>query len=303
MRIVFTLVAACVILTSSLQAQVDPLYSQYLNNPFLINPAYGGMNKSMNLMVGYRKQWAGFDGSPNTISATGHTSLFDNRMGAGLIISQDKVGENTNTFVQATYSYKVRFDDYRYISFGLQAGFMNFRSDNSELNIAAPDDPVFLNPLNVTKPSFGAGAIFRTDKLFLGLSVPRILNVKATFEDLTTSIYSQHFYGFASYIFLLSDRVKLKPAVLVRAVNGSPLSTDLNFQFNIDERYAVGVLTRNFNTYGFLAQMKINELRFGYVFEMPTNNSVGTRFTSHEITLGLNLRVFNFHDLTQISDF
>ena len=96
MRIVFTLVAACVILTTTVQAQVDPLYSQYLNNPFLINPAYGGMNKSMNLMVGYRKQWAGFDGSPNTISATGHTSLFDNRMGAGLIISQDKVGENTN---------------------------------------------------------------------------------------------------------------------------------------------------------------------------------------------------------------
>lgn len=303
MRIVFTLVAACVILTTTVQAQVDPLYSQYLNNPFLINPAYGGMNKSMNLMVGYRKQWAGFDGSPNTISATGHTSLFDNRMGAGLIISQDKVGENTNTFVQATYSYKVRFDDYRYISFGLQAGFMNFKSDNSELNIAAPDDPVFANPINITKPSFGAGAIFRTDKLFLGLSVPRILNVKATFEDLTTSIYSQHFYGFASYIFLLSDRVKLKPAVLVRAVSGSPLSTDLNFQFNIDERYAVGVLTRNFNTYGFLAQMKINELRFGYVFEMPTNNSVGTRFTSHEITLGLNLSMFNFHDLTQISDF
>lgn len=303
MRIVFTLVAACALLSTSVQAQVDPLYSQYLNNPFLINPAYGGMNKSMNLMVGYRKQWAGFDGSPTTISATGHTSLFDNRMGAGLIISQDKVGENTNSFVQATYSYKVRFDDYRYISFGLQAGFMNFRSDNSQLNIADQDDPTFANPLNVTKPSFGAGAIFRTDKLFLGLSVPRILNVKATFEDLTTSIYTQHFYGFASYVFLLSDRVKLKPAVLLRAVSGSPLSTDLNFQFNIDERYAVGVLTRNFNTYGFLAQMKINELRFGYVFEMPTNNSVGTRFTSHEITLGLNLGVFNFHDLTQISDF
>lgn len=303
MRSVFTFIAAYVILTTSLQAQVDPLYSQYLNNPFLINPAYGGMNKSMNLMAGYRKQWAGFDGSPSTISATGHTSLFDNRMGAGLIISQDMIGENTNLFVQATYSYKVRFDDFRYISFGLQAGFMNFKSDNSELNIADPGDPVFAEPLNVIKPSFGAGAIFRTDKLFLGVSVPRILNVKETFEDLSTSLYSQHFYGFASYLFLVSDRIKLKPAVLFRAVSGSPLSTDINFQVNIDERYAAGVLTRNFNTYGFLAQMKINELRFGYVFEMPTNNSVGTRFTSHEITLGLNLSVFNFHDLAQISDF
>lgn len=303
MRIVFTLALFLSLISGVLHAQVDPLYSQYLNNPFLINPAYTGMNNYMNLMVGYRKQWAGFDGSPTTLSATGHTSLFDNRMGVGLIISQDKVGENTNTFIQGTYAYKVRFDNYRYISFGLQAGIMNFRSDNSELNIADPTDPLFNTNQNVIKPSFGAGAIFRTDNLFIGVSVPRILKASESFEDVTAALYTQHFYGFASYLFLLSDRVKLKPAVLVRAVSGSPLSTDVNFQFNIDERYAVGALTRNFNTYGFLAQIKFNEFRFGYVFEMPTNKSVGTRFTSHEITLGLNLGVFNFHDITRISDF
>ncbi|HRJ30222.1 MAG TPA: type IX secretion system membrane protein PorP/SprF [Cyclobacteriaceae bacterium] len=303
MRIVFTLVVFLSLICGTLHAQVDPLYSQYLNNPFLINPAYTGMNNYMNLMVGYRKQWAGFDGSPTTLSATGHTSLFDNRMGVGLIISQDKVGENTNTFIQGTYAYKVRFDEYRYISFGLQAGIMNFRSDNSELNIADPADPLFNANQNVIKPSFGAGVIFRTDNLFLGLSVPRILKASESFEDVTAALYTQHYYGFASYLFLLSDRVKLKPAVLVRAVSGSPLSTDVNFQFNIDERYAIGALTRNFNTYGFLAQIKFNEFRFGYVFEMPTNKSVGVRFTSHEITLGLNLGVFSFHDITRISDF
>lgn len=303
MRIVFTLVVFLSPICGTLHAQVDPLYSQYLNNPFLINPAYTGMNNYMNLMVGYRKQWAGFDGSPTTLSATGHTSLFDNRMGVGLIISQDKVGENTNTFIQGTYAYKVRFDEYRYISFGLQAGIMNFRSDNSELNIADPADPLFNANQNVVKPSFGAGVIFRTDNLFLGLSVPRILKASESFEDVTAALYTQHYYGFASYLFLLSDRVKLKPAVLVRAVSGSPLSTDVNFQFNIDERYAIGALTRNFNTYGFLAQIKFNEFRFGYVFEMPTNKSVGVRFTSHEITLGLNLGVFSFHDITRISDF
>lgn len=303
MRIVFTLVVFLSLICGTLDAQVDPLYSQYLNNPFLINPAYTGMNNYMNLMVGYRKQWAGFDGSPTTLSATGHTSLFDNRMGVGLIISQDKVGENTNTFIQGTYAYKVRFDEYRYISFGLQAGIMNFRSDNSELNIADPADPLFNANQNVVKPSFGAGVIFRTDNLFLGLSVPRILKASESFEDVTAALYTQHYYGFASYLFLLSDRVKLKPAVLVRAVSGSPLSTDVNFQFNIDERYAIGALTRNFNTYGFLAQIKFNEFRFGYVFEMPTNKSVGVRFTSHEITLGLNLGVFSFHDITRISDF
>ncbi|MBX2963301.1 MAG: type IX secretion system membrane protein PorP/SprF [Cyclobacteriaceae bacterium] len=305
MRIVFTVIAACMcmLMFNSASAQVDPLYAQYLNNPFLINPAYTGMNKSLNMMVGYRKQWAGFDGSPTTISATGHTSLLDNRMGVGLLISQDKIAENTNTFVQGTYSYKVSFDDYRYLSFGLQAGFMNFRSDNSMLNIADPTDPLFSEDINTFAPSFGAGVIYRTDNLFLGLSVPRMLSAKENFESATASIYSQHFYGFASYLFLLSNRVKFKPSVLLRGVGGSPLSVDVNAQFNIDERYAAGLFTRNLNTYGLLAQVKFNQFRFGYVFEMPTNKSVGTNFTTHEITLGINLGIFNFHDVNQISDF
>jgi type IX secretion system PorP/SprF family membrane protein len=288
-------------------AQIDPLYAQYLNNPLVINPAYTGLNKELAASVSFRKQWAGFDGSPTTINATLHTSLFDNKMGAGIMIVSDQVGENKNTMAVATYGYKIQMEDI-FLSFGLQAGVVNYRSDNLELNIEHQNDSYFMGNQNITKPTFGAGLILHNNTFFLGLSVPRMLKNKETFtggsEPVEGSLYTQHFYGMASYIFFLNERIRLKPSALLKYVPENPFSVDLNAVLNIDERYGVGAYTRNFNTYGFLASIKFAQsYKFSYAFELPTNKSVGVNFTTHEITLGLNMAVFDFHDIETVNSF
>jgi type IX secretion system PorP/SprF family membrane protein len=284
-------------------SQTDPLYAQYLNNPLLINPAYSGLNNNLSASATYRKQWAGFDGSPTTFNVNAHTSLRDNRMGVGLIILKDKVGANANTEVHATYAYRIDLEGKK-LSFGLQAGMVNFRSDNGELNPKDASDPLFQGNQNVSKASFGAGAILSSDKYFIGLSVPRMLKSTATFGDKEAELYSQHFYLMGAYIFYYNEHLRFKPSALIKGVKGSKLSADLNFAVNIDEKYTAGVFTRNLNTYGLMAQMKITEtLRFGYAFEVPSGNSVGARFTSHEFMVGLNLAVFDFHDKIGISNF
>ena len=301
-------ISALTILTAaSADAQIDPLYAQYLNNPLVINPAYTGLNKELNASVSFRKQWAGFDGSPTTYNATVHTSLLDNKMGAGIILVRDEIGEYKNTLALATYSYKIQMDR-TFISFGLQGGIANYRGDNSELKILHENDTYFLKDMNTTKPVFGAGIILTNDNLFLGLSVPRMLKTKGTYQGTAGTvegdIYTQHFYGMASYILFINERLRLKPAVLLKYVDSNPLSVDLNAVLNIDERYGVGAFTRNFNTYGFLAQVRFGQsFRFAYAFELPTGSSVGSNFTSHEITLGLNVAVFDFHDVDRVNSF
>jgi type IX secretion system PorP/SprF family membrane protein len=284
-------------------SQTDPLYAQYLNNPLLINPAYSGLNNNLSASATYRKQWAGFDGSPTTFNVNGHTSLRDNRMGVGLIILKDNIGANSNTEVHATYAYRLDLEGKK-LSFGLQAGMVNFRSDNSELNPYDPGDPLFEQNQNISKASFGAGAILSSDKYLIGISVPRMLKATSTFDEKEVQLYSQHFYLMGAYIIYFNEHIRFKPSVLLKGVKGSKLSADLNFSANIDEKYMAGVFTRNLNTFGLLAQMKIGEtLRFGYTFEMPSNKSVGARFTSHEFMVGLNLAVFDFHDKIGISNF
>ncbi|HOX83005.1 MAG TPA: type IX secretion system membrane protein PorP/SprF, partial [Chryseolinea sp.] len=64
-----------------------------------------------------------------------------------------------------------------------------------------------------------------------------------------------------------------------------------------------GLYIRNLNSIGALIQFKFTKgYRFGYVYEIPLRNSVGTQFNTHEISLGINLSLFSSHD-TFISNF
>jgi type IX secretion system PorP/SprF family membrane protein len=280
-------------------SQQDPIYGLYLNNPLVINPAYTGINNNLEAMVGYRNQWAGFDGNPTTLNASGHLSLNNNKMGVGGLIVQDKIGENKNTSLNISYAYKVELKDHQIFSFGLQGGFINYKTDPSQLTIQNPDDPAFTS-FNQTKLNLGAGAVFKTDRFFAGFSVPRLLQNSVNVTDQNANVYQQHYYFLSSYLFYLSERIILKPAVLLKGVASAPISADINFNINIDRKYTAGIYTRNFNTLGLLFQLNfLEKFRFAYAIEMPGNQSVGTRFVTNEILIGIRTSAFRFHETTQ----
>lgn len=278
-------------------AQQDPIYSQYINNPMTINPAYAGLNNRLNASVSYRNQWTGFDGNPTTFNFNSHLSLLDNKIGAGLLVMQDQIGNTKNTEVEAAFSYKLPIDDNNTLSFGMQAGFITFRNNVGELNLEDPTDEAFLQTENVTRPNVGVGAILKSEKYFVGLSIPRLLNTVLDQGGQTFELYDRHFYLFGAYVFYLNENIRFKPAALLRGVSGAPMSVDLNFTATLNEKYGAGIFTRNFNTYGLQLQARLTEkLKLAYTFEIPTGSSVGPAFTTHELFLGFELPVFNFHD-------
>jgi len=284
-------------------AQQDPLYAQYINNPMVINPAYAGLNNNLNASISYRNQWGGFEGNPVTVNVNSHMSLVDNKVGVGILLVQDKIGNVKNTEFQAAFSYKLKLDD-KTFSFGMQAGVINFRNNFGNLNLANDGDPAFTQNENLSKPNIGAGAILKSEKYFIGLSVPRLLSTTISNGGQDLQLYNQHYYLFGSYVFYLNERIRLKPSMLLKGVKGSPLSTDLNFNVNIDANYTAGVFTRNFNACGLLLQAKLSDrYKLGYTFELPTNQSVGTRFNTHELFLGIVLPVLSYHDRGVISNF
>jgi type IX secretion system PorP/SprF family membrane protein len=286
----------------SVFSQQDPLYSQYMLNPLVINPAYAGLNNNLNVLTGYRTQWTGFDGQPQTLNATAHTSMVNNKVGIGIVFMNDRIGNMTNTETNAAFSYKLNLNKTTF-SFGMQAGFQNYRTDYSALNLYDAGDNAFTGGERGTRINMGAGAILKSEKLFIGLSVPRLL--PSTFENggQEFELYNQHFYLAGAYMHYVNEHIRLKPAVLVRGVKGAPTSVDIAFNVNFNAIHTAGLFTRNFNTYGILLQTLLKErYRFGYVFEVPTNKSVGTQFLTHEITLGIQLATFSFHERS-ISNF
>lgn len=283
--------------SSVLLAQQDPIYTQYILNPLVINPAYAGLGNNLNAMVSYRTQWMGLEGQPQTINASGNVSLLDNRIGTGITLTSDKLGATNSTEFNASFSYKLPLGDDRVLSFGMQGGVLNFKTDYSDLSIYDTDDPAFTAGDRGSRINVGAGAILKSEKFLVGLSVPRLL--PSTFKNggQEFDLYNQHLYLFGAYTFYMNERIRFKPSVLLRTVKGAPASVDLAANLNLNAIHTAGIFTRNFNTYGLLVQTLLaDKLRLGYVFELPTGKSVGANFTSHEISIGVRLAVLSFHD-------
>lgn len=279
-------------------AQQDPLYSQYMLNPLLLNPAYAGLNNNFNVQLGYRTQWTGLEGQPTTMNLSAHSSLVDNKVGAGLLLVQDRIGNIANTEANLSASYKLQFKE-QVFSFGMQMGIQNYRTDYSELNVLDPGDNAFIGGEKGTRMNIGAGAILKSEKYFIALSVPRLLPSTFTNGGQEFELYNQHYYLMGSYVHYFNEHIRLKPSVLFRGVSGAPASVDVAFNVNLNAIHTAGLFTRNFKTYGLLLQTLLQEkYRFGYVFELPTNKSVGTNFTTHEISLGILLSTFAFHERT-----
>ena len=282
-------------LYQNVSAQQDPIYAQYLNNPLTINPAYAGINNQFSARVQARTQWAGIEANPQTFNFSGNMSIVQNKMGVGLVVLHDQLGDIRNVELAIPVSYKIKLND-TYLSFGMQAGFVNQNNNPDKLNILNWGDQAFAS-FSETSLNLGAGLMLKNDKFRVGLSVPRLIPAKFTTLDGTPiELYKQHYYLFGSYIFMMNEKLWFRPSVLMRGTPGAPISLDLNPTFTFREFYSAGIFTRNFKTYGALLQALFNNFHLGYVFELPGSKDSSLRFTSHEITLGLSLGVLTYHD-------
>jgi type IX secretion system PorP/SprF family membrane protein len=276
-------------------AQHDPIYAQYLNNLVLINPAYAGINDQFSARLQYRTQWAGIDANPMTANFTSNISFLQNKMGAGVALTHDQLGDIRNTEIAVPVSYKIKFND-GYVSFGMQGGFVNQSSDLKGLNLRSATDVAF-SSFSETSFNLGAGVMFKNDRYRFGLSAPRLVPAKFTTVDGTPrELYKQHYYLFGSYIFKINERLWFRPSALLRGTPRTPLSIDLNPTVTYREYYSAGIFTRNFKSYGAFVQFMLGNYHFGYVFELPGTKDSGLRFTSHEVTLGLSIGLLTYHD-------
>jgi type IX secretion system PorP/SprF family membrane protein len=275
--------------------QQDPLYSQYFNNPMLINPAFAGSTERLYAGLAYRAQWAGVQGGPMTYNFNTHIALVNNKVGVGMMAVQDQLGDIKNTTIGTTYAYHLQLKNYTTFSFGMQTGFTRFATDPNAVSVFTSPDPAF-NQFTSTQFNIGAGALLKSERFLLSLSVPRILPGTASQGGSSIKVYSQNFYAYASYLVVLSQRLEFKPSTLIRITQGTPISADFNFNFIIDRKYTAGVFARGLNTYGALVQLIMNKnYRFGYIFEVPGKSSA-LYFNTHEISLALSLDVLKMHN-------
>jgi len=131
--------AGLMLITLQSAGQQNPLFSQYMFNGLVINPAYTGSQESMVLTAGSRSQWTGLNGAPWTQVATIHSPIKLSRSAAGGVFVHDHVGVTNQYTVYGTYAYGIPVSENAKIAVGAQAGVTYYKSNLSDLLIITPN--------------------------------------------------------------------------------------------------------------------------------------------------------------------
>ncbi len=172
------LIFICLLLQFNLLAkgQLTPVYSQYLVNGLLINPAYAGSRDVLSALVDYRNQWAGFNGSPVSQTVTAHMPLQNKSLAIGALITNESIGITTTTGIFGNYAYRIRLNN-GMLAFGLKAGVELLNENDGQLHFeSTKSDPAFGYIGTSVLPNFGVGIYYYNQNYFAGLSLPEILS-------------------------------------------------------------------------------------------------------------------------------
>lgn len=316
---------------SVLNAQQLPLYSQYLYNKFMINPAHAGSDGFSSINVTSRDQWVGYSGAPRTYSVSGQVRILkrgyklqknifnsmryrpktDGRVGLGGYLFTDKNGLVERTGFQFTYSYHTWVEDYTQLSFGLSFTGYHYIVKADEQSFEDPNEPWLNDNLRkgVFVPNVDFGAYLLNPYYDIGLSVQQLFGSatkigEKAYQNL--KIY-RHYYLFGSYEISAFVRSEFEPSMLLKISDFGRPQADIGMTYVYDRSFWVGL---DYRTGGALvAHMrfkfipsKVEQISMfaGYAYDYNLNHIHRATYGTHEITVavkfGSTLKRFRWID-------
>jgi len=254
-----------------------PVYSQYLQNGLMINPAYTGTRGSLSTFLSYRMQWMGTPGAPVIQSVSIHTPMKNDKVALGLLAQFMQFGFTRSTSIYANYAYHIRLGKGK-LSFGLKGGADLSNTDYSNISLTDPQQDVAFQGIDkYVLANVGAGVYYFSDKLFAGASIPQFLSYRKTGTGQVQAFHSFSEYDIvfsAGGLITFTDFLKFKPSVLI---DYSLQNTKKLTQFDINGNFILGDLiwlggswrTSEEVAVG-IVQVQVNQkIMFGFSYDYP----------------------------------
>jgi len=291
------LLMCILLLTKSIFAQQDALYTQYMFNGLVLNPAYAGNKGILNLNVTDRIQWAAqkVEGAPRNQSFTADGVFNEGRVGLGLQVTNDVLGAQKQFSAMASYAYKLPVGEETELSFGLSAGVANYVLDGTKLTTNEQGDLVIpaTSITNLT-PDFNFGMYLSHDKYYVGLSTTHLLTLRQKDHFADYINLNRHYFFTAGYIWTVNDMLKVYPSTLLRTDLKGPMDVDINATLLINDKFGLGGTYRTAAGSSYKANSAVamlqyysfeNRLRIGYSYDFDIAK-FGVPRNSHEISIG-----------------
>lgn len=311
-----------VLLTYNASAQQEGQYINLINNPYLLNPAAGGMTNVLQLEATSRTQWLGYNGGPRSIAFTGNSPFkFSGKEKAleeynlenkaffqgpkrttgtlkhvvGGTATNEVIGPFNRTSVQASYSIHLPLIKSINIGAGLSLGWSSFRINQDRVTLYQEDDAAYSQFLGNTSSqnilNANAGLVFYNEDLFVGISTSQLLRNSATFNGVETgSNYNRHYYFIVKYAIKADERFQIEPTAILKLAEHSPISLDVGARFIYNKSVWLGVQYRTSNALTFqIGANLIKKFYLSYGYEQGIGAIQLAGNSTHEIQLGFYL--------------
>lgn len=304
-------------LINSAFSQQDAVFSQYMLNTYLINPAVAGAEGLTAFHLTARKQWAGYADGPSTYALSAQTRILktsfrnrsrlikarvrkrrpSGRVGFGAFVYNDMNGRVRRTGMQGTYAYHIYMRDVQ-MSFGGSVKFYQY-----SINVTQDDTYSWVNsdirdPLignnNKFSPDANVGFLVSTEKYYAGFSATNLFQTSIQFgngNSETAFRTLRQYYLIGGYRFEpYKSPYAIEPSVLITSNERFHYSADINVKGYYKQDYWLGV---SYRTSGALVMMfgaRYQQFTFGYAFDKNFSDvSSFAKLGSHEFMLGYKI--------------
>lgn len=283
------LLASGLIFSSTVQAQQNFTYNNYMDNMGPINPTWYLSDTSASIHSVVRKQWVGIDGAPTIYVLNGHIPFISLQAATGLNLSYDTFGPEKLLNMSAFFAKSVRLSERGdYLSASLSLGVSRYDALYSSLDA---QDPSFRQDVSGTTGTIGLGIMFyKPEQYFVGVSMPHLsmqeLGKASTPQDYQ---FSTPYYAMMGYLARIDEVFKVKPVVMGTLVKGLPTNYDFSATLYIQDALGLGLSYGTNRELGTRVSFYPSEhFRFGYSYQFGTESygMSNKGNNTHEIGLG-----------------
>jgi len=289
------LILGILILAKTGFAQQFPLYSQYHQNLFILNPAVAGSVSGFSpLRLSVHKQWLGVNESPSTQYISYHQQLKQENIGIGGQLFHDKFGPIETIGANFTYAYHLELNKDLKLSLGLSAQLMHYRLSLEQEDFYGFEPVLTSERLQIVIPDAHFGAYMYHDNYWVGLSIMQLFQSKmkltGTWEEESNQLV-RHYFATAGYNFKFphNRNFELIPSVLIKTTEVTPIQTDFNIKLVFYGDFWFGFSLRPDDSFVAMMGITFDKYYFSISHDFTFSDISNVTTGSEELSFGWNI--------------
>ena len=284
-----------ILLSVSVFAQQEPLFTQYYVNDMVINPAISGSRTYNPLTIQTRQQWLGFEGAPLSSNISYHGAL-NNRSAMGGYLMFDKATPAMQANLHLNYAYHIPLNyDKINLSFGLGAKLKYYNLDFNPEDLPPGVDPAYsASAFDNTSGDASTGTYLYGRNFYLGFAAVNLFqttfNTSVGNSPVDNNAFRNYYFMGAYRFDIINNDWQLEPSFLYRKMVLHNKVMDLTSRIFYLKDTWVGLTYRTDQALAIGMGFAKNKMHFSYSYDYSFAGEIMQyTFGTHEIGIAFRI--------------